>query len=639
MRNRLILCLVLSAFTALALSSCSESEEVVGKTIHVSEESAAMMGDVEVDTLPTDDIDEYIVDMPDGVHLRPGVDVFRIVEPAKSMLIFEEGTDQVIVPAPAVSAFDDIGERDLVFVGEDAFIVKKKEYDRGMLVIEKGPVILADLIYGNFRIPFKLDMRKWFEAKGLDYEIVEREVVGEDGVRTRQQHIQIADESWPKKTFSPDGAEFEIDAGHLRMNAEMEGQFEGRIGSFNEHHDCGPVEEYSCGRRGRRTCTREPNFCVDRLAIWADARVSTAGGLKATARQDVPLWDPDPEDFGGPVTVGRYPLGTTGISVYIDFFLREKVTVEAYGKVEVEARWNTERAMPIGWVYDNSPNGVGFEVLPRPEQVRRISDDNDFDAALAAGLEASYELAVGLEFGVSDFTGTAKLRGGDIGAAFQVKANYEPLKAGIALEREDWCFKLEVAAEARLRAYLTFEVDFRIWDWESSVACTRDEPCGTLSEEIFKLELTDNAELCQELAYDALEIEVVNPDEPPGFDSLDGYDIDSICKYRTLAASPRAGRPTAEEREVCITTDGLDSNSNTCPVDPSEAIGLTGTRRFDFGEKILPGDVIRVNQPGNAACNGGGSVKFRLVGGSLSDSRVHEFFNGEPHEGSATLTF
>ncbi len=633
MNTRRLLAFSVGILASIALASCSDPNSVPapGETVNVSEEAAAAMSDIEVETLPTDDIEEHIIDMPDGIHLQPGVDVFRIVDPALSLLIFDEENNEVLVPAPAVSAFDDIGERDLVYAGETAFIVKGKEMQGDMLVVKKGKVELVELIYGNFRIPFKVDMREWVEAKGWDYEVVteEQEVLGEDGISTHRQQIQLIDTEWPKIKLTPSGpGELEIAEGNLRMNAEMDGVFEGRIGSFRSSYNC---------RHGGAAGGR---FCIDRLGVWADTTLQTKGGIKATAEA---AWEKsDIDDFGGPETIGRpIPLGATGISVNIEAFLERKIEGKVYGKVEAEATWDIDKSMPIGWVYtNNGGNGSGFDLLPNPEQVRTRTNENDFDASFAAGFEGVYELAAGLKFGLSDPTATAKLRGGDIGSAISTKLVYEPLKGGVALEGDEDCLTLEFRGFGRMRASIEFEADFRIWSWERNLTCP-DDPgnCATLEKNYFSFKAGDGGDTCLELGYDALEISVVDPDEPLGYDDLPGFDIDMICKERRLAANPRAGRPDPTTRTKCITEDGLDSLSNTCPLDSGEVLGLTGTRRFDFGEKILPGDVIKVYQPRNQGCNGGGSATFKLVGGTLSDARTHEFFNGEAHEGSAELEF
>lgn len=597
---------------ALIVSGCSptSSDDVTGEV----DDGAPDWAQVEVETLPTDDIDEHIEEMPDGVHLRPGVDIFRIVEPGLSYVHFEDETTTVYVGAPAVDAFDGIGAEDIVFAGDKGFIVDARRMDGDVLVIDASPIDLSRVLWGNWKIPFNLDLTE--VARQHDHiEMVEEvpDAVDDDGLTTHQQPLRLLNVSIPETTFRYSAGELVIKPSHLRIDADMDGAFEGRIGRFKR--------SYRCADGG--------NFCVDRLAVWADSTID--GHLKGKATLNAAVTGTHVETWAGPTTIGRpIPIGTTGLAVNIEYVLRSKFELQASANGEMkEAQYTINKSAPIGFEYRNNS---GMSLLPKDGQTSG-SADGAVDFALTGTVTYTTNLQAGLIFGLSDSFGIATLRGSEIKAVINKKITWRPLQVD---DDPQPCLQLDVALQGVATAYLEFEVDAWIWKWKEALLC-ESKDCAEISTNPIMLVEEKSDAGCIDLYFDKLVVDVARTDEPLGLDGIDGmFEIDAICKERVLPRNPRAGRMTAETRVKCVDTPQLREVSNECPIDTSGWVALpTGEREFSFGESILPGDTIMVSRGNAQTCNGSGAARYSLKRGS----QTRPLGNGELIEGSIELVF
>ncbi len=625
MRQHLLPILALTT-TAFSLISCGE----MGGEAPLPIDSPATVAAVE--TLPIDDIKDQIVEMPDGIELRPGVDVWEMAEAVNPYMVVDPNSSSVTVLPPAWEAFEPVGIDDVVFVKGVGFMVDSIDKQNDVWTYEVSEVDLGRVVWGNFRIPWEMPTTGLADTPE-DMIVREEPVYDDFGNVVRYDPLTLVDmrifnDFTVRASGGPSG-NFKFD-GNVRIPATMKGVFEGRVGRFNS--------SYRCTNPGD-----DDDFCIDRLAAYAETTFTAKANMKATISKSVPLWSPDPKVLFKK-TLGVVPLGATGLSVTVEVFGQLTAEIKATGEVSAEVEYEFSRTIPFGFEYINKPRQRLTGVFAIPNIRVPITGTGgrftkrafDYDAKLEGS--AGFELGVG--FSLSAAAGVVKLRGAEIKGILEGSVTYRPLQVSSDPKA---CAEAAVEIYGKAEARLQFEIDLRLWSWTKNISCpaatgSEAAPCAEVSTRKFEMASGSWEGFCLDSsAYDTLVIEPI--DDSSGYDDISGYDVDSICVTRTTPPNPRAGFTVPRTITFCATSgpNALRGKpDSTCPLKSAKVAGLTGRTEIKFDRSLLPGDVIVLVQSNNpGACNGSGKARFSLKRGS----RTHMLGGGTYKENNVTLTY
>jgi hypothetical protein len=620
MRQHLLPILALTT-TAFSLISCGE----MGGEAPLPIDSPAAVAVVE--TLPIDDIKDQIVEMPDGIELRPGVDIWEMAEAVNPYMVVDPHSTSVTVLPPAWEAFEPVGVDDVVFVKGVGFMVDAVDKQSEVWTYEVSEVDLGRVIWGNFRIPWEMPTTGLAESPE-DIVVEDQPIYDDFGNVVRYDPLTLVDmriyrDFQVNASGGPSG-KFEFD-GTVRIPATMKGVFEGRVGRFNSSYRCtNPGDDY--------------DFCIDRLAAYAETTFSATAKMKGTITKSVPLWSPNPVSLFNK-TLGVVPLGATGLSVTVQAFGRLTAEVKATGQVSASVQYDFSRTIPFGFEYINKPRQRLTGVFAIPNMRVPISGAGgrfsqrqfDYDAKLEGS--AGFELGVG--FSLSAAAGVVKLRGAEIKGIMEASVTYRPLQVSSDPKA---CAEAAVEVYGKAEARLQFEIDLRLWSWTKNISCPGDGPCAEVSTEKYPMAKGEWEGFCLDSAvFDTLLIEPI--DDSSGFDDISGYDVDSVCVTRTTPPNPRLGFTIPQTTTFCATSGPSALRGrpdSTCPLRTSKVAGLTSNTEIKFGRSLIPGDVIvlvQSNSPG--ACNGSGKARFSLKRGN----RTRMLGGGTYKENNVTLTY
>lgn len=614
MRKHLLALIALAA-TGVSLMSCGDDGDEPN-----SQDQTTAPGPA-VGTMPIDDIADKIVEMPDGIQLRPGVDIWEMAPPVQPYILIDPHSTVVTVLPPAFEAFEPVGFNDVVFVNDVSFIVEKVDRHADEWLIHVSPVDLSRIVWGNFSIPWEADTRVLGDSPD-DLMGDEPPVYDEFGNMVRGQ-AETPFDLVNRSIY----ADFAYGRGHvvfdatLRIPATMRGKFEGRIGTFNKSYRCADPSDGS--------------FCVDYMSAYASTTVdlnvknlTASFTASATASKDKTVFDK---------TIATVNLGTTGLKVIVNAYLKITAEAKATGAVTAETAYQFNRTVPFGFEYINKPNQQGVyaiynERYPISGAGGSFSKQN---FKLDAGVDFSVAAELGVDFGLGTLGGLAKIRGAKVAVVLEGALSYHPLQLAV---NPGECASADVSLYGKAEADLTFEVDLKLWSWKENISCPGQGSCATLTTRPMKLVEKEFAGTCLDQGFDTLVIEPVSTTSPPGFDDVPGYDVDSVCVTHVTPANRRAGLPS-RSTTFCATSGpaGLRGRADgTCPMSSAQVAGLSGPTEIKFGRDIQPGDVIVVTHSNNAAaCQGSGKAKLTLKKGS----RTRPLGDGAAFEQNISVTY
>jgi len=595
---------LLLVMASVSMMSCGDS--VTPQSLDEIERAsdAVVIQDPKITTLPIDDIAEYIVEMPDGIHLRPGVQIFEVEEALVPYVSIQPNSPIVRVHGAAVEPFSKINPNDAVFIQNMGFIVEGVTYEHDSIVFEVSPFDLSRVIWGNFHLEYEINMAEFF---GADFEndAVFVPIVDEFGNVTKSQAVEIEVSQQLNKNWTVAGSGTFNMSGRVRTPLAFKGVFEGRIGRFKS--------EYVC--KGEKTSVwGVGDFCVDRIAAYVELTFEAEARLRASFTASVEWSD---SHTWRRWTAARVPLGPTGLSIDPIIFLKSSVSAKASGTVTVEYNYNFHKKVPVGFEYRNLPRSYtqheGLFTIPNSRfPITGSGSSHNFNVSGDVTLEYSTDFFIlGVEFAVSAAAGVAKIIGAEIKGVVTAKTEYRPYNR----DTDGYCLKAGVTAKGVAGAKIQFEVDLRVWSWKTNLACPDDENCAEISTRDFGLigpETTDRFCLNRP-QFRTLVIEPHSDPLPAGFDDVPGYDVDSVCLTRV-----RNNRRS----EWCATSGPQALRGrpdSTCPLQTSKVAGLQGRTEVSFDVPVEPGDrivVVQSRTPG--ACNGSGKARFSLKSGNTT---------------------
>lgn len=652
---------LIAVFSSIGLS-CGDSEPIAEPQISVEEEviddgvekPVQVVDGFEIYANPPENPSPHLESMPDGIHLQPGVEVHELQESVVDYVYFDEELMQIIVARPAVQYFDDVKPDHVISAGDAfAFIVEDLSYEGDVLVVDVAPLEFHKVVWGNWRIPFKVDLSKIAQ----EYEMAKNEVVpaeeepttGTDGepITTHRQaslpreivNLSIdvkADLDSASDASGRGGAppSISVDAnvagevgatGSYRLSAtDSDGQFVGRIGSYRE--------EYDCGETGWGAWIRN-KFCVDQIGFQLEVQGTREfkAFVKATGKVEALIR----KKLLNKVTVATLPLGPTSITVNIELSLIVSAKGELAAAGEVFGKTSSSRTNTYGFLWTRANkagngNETTTEVWPKEDATE---ENSPFELDVAGEAKANITLSVRLQFDFGAGVGAnrVKARAAQVAGVLALELDYSPWGLGssggnsLSSGEEDcWSAKLVLKGEIKLK--MEFEVDLTVFKKKITIFCDDDDPdvanCAAISVSV-PLMTWGGADYCIDRSFDTLVIDVQSTDSPVGIDDIDGYDVLAICKQDASGGLDCAqGQPN------------LEDVPDSCPIDDSNAVGLSsGRHEFQFGSPIEPSDVITVaRQPTVAtSCSPSGQARVFVKSGD----REVEITNGPT---SATVT-
>lgn len=593
---------------SLSLLSCAEDFTAPIDEVAPAPLPVAALPDQKITTLPIDDIAQYIEEMPDGIHLRPGVEIFQIDEELHPFVEISRHSNIVKVHGPAVEYFAQIEPKDGVFMGDYGFIVEGVTYEHDLITFEVSSMDLSKLIWGNFRIEFTMNALAYADQ---DEEINIDPIIDEFGNVSRLQAVGPSISSSIGKSWTVGGSGSVSATGSLKTPIEFKGVFEGRIGRFKR--------EYVCKN------DRSAEFCVDRIAVYAELTVDYQAKIVASTSRTVE-WSDDVKLFPDR-TLARVPLGATGLSIDPILFGKMGPTVSASGTVNLTYNYNFYKKIPVGFEYRNLPvrfaDNEGLFTIPNGRfPITGSGGSHNFSVTGDVSLTYNFEVSVGIKFALSAAGGVAKMVGPEVKGVLSAKTEYRPYSR----DTDGYCLKSGVSLIGKATAKLSFEVDLYLWEWKTDITCDRCE-LSTRPWNLIGPETTDR--FCMNRPqFNTL---VIEPQDgsPAGYNDVPGYDVDSICLSRT-----RNGRRS----EWCATGGPSQLRGrpdSTCPLQSGKVAGLTSRTEVTFPVPVEPGDrivVVQTNNPG--ACNGSGRARFSLKSGNTTKM----LGDGAYFERNATIT-
>jgi len=633
MRSKSLVFLLLAIFPLMSCGDIDQTANQSGATepIQVDGPHPRLLhesDDVRITTLPVDDIEEYVEEMPDGIHLRPGVAIHQLQELGLQDIEISRHHPIVRVSGAAIDAFAEVNPGDAVFLDEGyGFIVEGLTYEQGLITLEVSTFELTRVIWGNFKIEYKMPTVMTED----DIDQLTEPVIDEFGNVTRTQALSALrmkkEQGWEEDGWS---ASFEAE---VNFPVRLEGVFEGRIGTFNSSYDCRINAQRSWYQRDER-------FCVDRLGAWINASIEAQGELSVTYRRGLRFHKGGPEHgrfFQR--TLGRVPLGSTGLFLDLVAFAQYTLDAEAGGEVTMSYTYNYSATAPIGFEYRNYPetrfaSTNGVRPIPnstRPVQKRGENHTFDVDGSVSA--EAGAKVEAGVFFQVSAAAGVARLEGPQLKAVFDAQAFYKPF----ARDDQGACAKLHIQLRGEAVARIEFKVDLKLWKWTTEFSC---EQCTAtfLPWDILGPWTSRDSPFCLSgPSYDKLVVEYASGGPEP-YEAPEGYIIDAI-EVRSVVPGVRIPRV-----QYAISGGGSGAhgrpNATSCPLTSGNVHPVTSRAEFGFSRPLKPGDTIKVIQTsvpaGGGLCSPGGRARFTLKGaGGTPDVQLT---NGNFVEGGPTLT-
>ncbi len=584
---------------------------------------------------------ENIIDMPDGIHLRPGVKIHELtVEEAE--FVYQNGDDFSLFHATgaAKEALKTADKHDVVFVDDGvAFIVNEVRRDVDETVFVTRPFNLVDVIYGNFRIEYEVPYQLFDNETGEylvpDGQVTEETVVldptEDDPYATRKSAVTL----WSYQNI-PLTLELGRDVGSsgsiaakltstltLRATATVKGVFEGQISYINQSYRCKNPDEVGW--------FEGTTFCVDRLAAYfeagaggkIDATLEAEGKLAkgaSTYRNGRERWS------AGPYGV---PLGTTGLALSLEPYMRVGGEINATAAGSVAFDWEANPRLPIGFEYINNsryqrlPGNPSDGVYPIPNARYPKSMGNagfnfkDATGDITVGAEAF--IRGGIKFGAQNVgTRVISLTGADIYLSFKGTGTWRLLQApGTNKPCLEFGFSTTINAEPSI----LFTVDAKVKSWSFNIFCSEGgDACAKLTSP----NLTPNwkwsrnsAPFCKTGERDTVTLTPTS-NTPAGRFDITGYEVDGLAltSAATAGAGSFSSRTTYATNGPSKARGRPDANCNNLS---SKVAGITSSTAFKFGRGLKTGDTITVVQINDKSdgCRGSGTVRVSLSGNSV----------------------
>lgn len=652
---------LIAVFSSVGIS-CGDTEPVVEPELPTEtqvvdddgvEKPVQVVDGFEIYANRPENPDPDLLEMPDGIHLQPGVEVHRFEAGISEYVYIDEDAMQLIVSRPAMEYFDPVKRHHVISAADEfLFIVDDISRQGDVMVVDIAPFELHRVIWGNWRIPFKIDMSTVAEAaqnkpsendpyQGGDDSNGEQLTTHRLASTFVDQTLEFStgaglagqgeltdppteddgspaenqDGSVSVEVGAEVGYEVGVEAQYKLTATDHDGQFEGRLGSYNA--------DYDCGQKGW-IIKRDKKYCLDQIGLQVEVQSSFES--KAWAKAEAKLKVEVVKNFLKDVPVVIIPLGPTSISVNLEFSLGLVGSFEVSGSTEVTAETSKTKTTTYGfrWTkagkFGNGPSDT-IEVFPKDGDGGGEEDapfELEADEESEAGVEIEVALMGSFTMGVGVAANRLKMKLVDMGGGVGLTLSYNPFGLDSSggdpdANGEEDCWSAVLFFEAQLVLKLQITGQLGI-EWELYTLCDNDDPekmnCLTFGDR-WPLKSWGGPDYCLDRSFDTLVIDVDNPSDPIGADDIEGlYDVLALCKE------------SAEGERQCVNEYGgkLDEAPDSCPIDSSNAVGLSaGRHEFTFPSPIEPDDTIilerNVEQGEGEFCAPSGQAQLFLKSG------------------------